>query len=137
MGEMPLWLRRIQLGLQYWVKISESTQTFPARRLLQEVKGSRKFKSFVVDVDQWATKLSMGQRGLMEHTSWSPIPPWVMSELDIEMSFLQKKDKRKMTARVQLCLNSIRERKLPIFPDGSRIQIVGELGLGSMWSSLT
>ena len=56
MGEMPLWLKRVKLGLQYWVKMSGSTQTFPARRLLQEVEESGTFKSFIVDVNQWATK---------------------------------------------------------------------------------
>ena len=35
MGEMPLWIRRIKLGLQYWTKLSGSSQAFPARCLLQ------------------------------------------------------------------------------------------------------
>ena len=120
MGEMPLWIRRIKLGLQYWVKISGSSQTFPTRSLLQEVEGSRKYNSFIIYVNQWATKLNMGQRGIVEHASWPPIPPWVMNELDIEMNFLQKKDKREMAAHIQLYLNSIREHKLLIFTDGSR-----------------
>ena len=46
MGEMPLWLRRIKLGLQYWVKLRGCPQTFPARCLLQESDGGNKYKTF-------------------------------------------------------------------------------------------
>ena len=116
MGEMPLWLRRVKLGLQYWTKISGSAQTFPARCLLKEVEGGSRYKTFMVDVNQWATKLGMVQENIVEHASWLPIPPWIMCELDIELSFLQKKDKRE----VQEYLNSIREDKLLIYTDGSR-----------------
>ncbi len=35
MGEMPLWLRHIKLGLQYWIKLSGCNYTYPARCLLE------------------------------------------------------------------------------------------------------
>ena len=34
MGELPLSLRRVKLGLQSWAKLSASGPSFPARRLL-------------------------------------------------------------------------------------------------------
>ena len=81
MGEMPLWLRRIKLGLQYWVKLSGCHQTFPARCLLQESDGANKYKTFFVNINQWAVRLGLEQVSVAEHTSWLPMPYWVLPEL--------------------------------------------------------
>jgi len=65
MGEMPLWLRRINLELQYKVKLSGCNHTFPARCLLQEVAGANRYNTFFVIVNQWAGKMSMDQGGIV------------------------------------------------------------------------
>jgi len=67
MGEMPLWLRRINLGLQYWVKFSGCNHTFPVRCLLQEVAGANnRYNTFFCHINQWAGKMSMDQGGIRE-----------------------------------------------------------------------
>jgi len=35
--------------------------------------------------------MSMDQGGVVEHTSWLPIPYWVLPEMTIELGFLQGK----------------------------------------------
>ncbi|KAG5852664.1 hypothetical protein ANANG_G00064980 [Anguilla anguilla] len=68
MGEMPLYLRRIKLGLQYWVKLRGANQTLPARCLLQgswDPGGKIKRKPFFDGVNQWASKLRMEQAGYL------------------------------------------------------------------------
>ena len=62
MGEMPLCLRRIKLGMQYWVKLSGSNLAFPGRRLMQWTLDSyRKIrnKTFFEGINQWTRKLRM------------------------------------------------------------------------------
>ena len=115
MGEMPLWLRRIKLGLQYWVKLSGCHQTFPARCLLQESDGANKYKTFFVNINQWAVRLGLEQVSVAEHTSWLPMPFWVLPELNIEIVFLQEKDKKLVTPKIAEHLNSIRDSTLIIF----------------------
>jgi len=46
---------------------------------------------FFVIVNQWTGKMSMDQGGVVEHTSWLPIPYWVLPEMNIELGFLQGK----------------------------------------------
>ena len=120
MGEMPLWLRRIKLGLQYWVKLCGSNQSFPARCLVQEVEGGFRYKVFIVEVNQWARKLGMEQRGVVEHIGWLPIPPWVIPRVNVAMHFLLNRDKAGVSSSVQEYLNSVREDKVIIYTDGSR-----------------
>ena len=131
MGEMPLWLRRIKLGLQYWVKLSGTHQTFPARCLLQESDGANKYQTFFVNINQWAVRLGLEQVSVAEHTSWLPMPYWVLPELNIKMVFLQEKDKKLVTPKIaehKLNLNSIRDSTLIIFTDGSRDPVSGRAG---------
>ena len=106
-GEMPLWLRRIKLGLQYWVKLRGCSHIFPARCLLQEI-ADNKYDIFFVIINQWARKLGLEQGGNVEHIRWLPMPYWVIPELNIELAFLQEKDKRKVTSRVVEYLSSVR-----------------------------
>ena len=127
MGEMPLWLRRIKLGLQYWVKLSGCHQTFPARCLLQESDGANKYKTFFVNINQWAGRLGLEQVSVAEHTSWLPMPYWVLPEQNIEMVFLQEKDKKLVTPKIAEHLNSIRDSTF-IFTDGSRDPVSGRAG---------
>jgi hypothetical protein len=126
MGERPLWLRRIKLGLQYWVKLS-GFQTFPARCLLQESDGANKYKTFFVNINQWAVRLGLEQVSVAEHTSWLPMPYWVLPEQNIEMVFLQEKDKKLVTPKIAEHLNSIRDSTF-IFTDGSRDPVSGRAG---------
>ena len=133
MGEMPLWLRRINVGLQYWVKLSGCDQTFPARCLLQESDGGTKYKTFFANINQWAGRLGLEQVSVAEHTSCLPMPYWVLPELNIGLFFLQEKDRKLVTPKIAEHLNSFRDNTL-IMMD-LEIQVVGE-GLGCMWSSL-
>ena len=92
MGEMPLWLRRIKLGLQYWVKLRGCPQTFQARCLLHESDGGNKYKTFFGNINQWAGRLGLEQVSVAEHTSCLPIPYRLLPELNIDLAFLQEKD---------------------------------------------
>ena len=107
MGEMSLRLRRIKLGLQYWVKLSGCHQTFPANCLLQESDRDVKYTCFFVNINQWAGRLGLDQVSVAEHTSCLPMPYWVIPELNIELVFLQEKDKKLVTPKIAEHLNSI------------------------------
>jgi len=130
MGEMPLWLRRIKLGLQYWVKLSGCNHPFPARCLLQEVAGANRYDIFFVIVNQWAGKMSMDQGGIVEHTSCLPIPYWVLPEMNIELGFLHGKDKWEVAPKIEESLNSISRSTMIVFTDGSRDPVSGAAGFG-------
>ena len=81
MGEMPLWLRCIKLWLQYWVKLSGCRQTLPARCLgNKSLDGGNKCKTVFVNINQWAGRLGLEQVSVAEHTSWLPMPYWVLLE---------------------------------------------------------
>ena len=130
MGEMPLWLRHIKLGLQHWLKLNGCHQTFPARCLLQESDGGNKYKTFLVNINQWAGRLRLEQVSVAEHTSCLPMPYWVLPELNTELVFLQEKDKKLVTPKIAEHLNSFREITFIIFTDGSRDPGSGRAGFG-------
>lgn len=130
MGEMPLSIRCIKLGLQYWTKVSGSSQTFAVRCLLQEVEGINRYESFMSTFTQWTRKLGMRQEAIAGHTSWSLTPPWVIPALNIELSFLQEEDKREVRMSVEEYLRAARGDKTFIFTDRSRDPVSQRAGFG-------
>ena len=123
---MPLWLRCIKLGLQYWVKL----RGCQARCLLHESDGGNKYKTFFVNINQWAGRLGLEQVSVAQHSSRLPMPYGVLPELNIELVFLQGKDKKLVTPKIAEHLNSIRDNTLIIFTDGSRDPVSGRAGFG-------
>ena len=75
-------------------------------------------------------RLGLEQVSVAEHTSWLPMPYWVLREQNIEMVFLQEKDKKLVTPKIAEHLNSIRDITLIIFADGSRDPVSGRAGFG-------
>jgi len=67
---------------------------------------------------------------ILEHTSWLPIPYWMLPEINIELGFLQEKDKWKVAPKIGEYLNSIRQSTMIIFTDGSRDPVSGRAGFG-------
>ena len=130
MGEMPLWMRRVKLGLQYWSKISGSSLAFPARCLLLEEEGGKKYEPFVASVNQWAGRLGLGQVGIAEQTMWPPTPPWLIPEVEVELCFLQEEDKSEVRGRVEEYLNIARAGKVIVYTDGSRDPVRRRAGFG-------
>ncbi len=126
MGEMPLWLRRIKLGLQYWIKLSGCNYTYPARCLLE----LGNMVIYFLFVHQWAREMGLEQGGIAEHIGWSPMPYWDIPKLKIEFTFLQEKDKMEVIPRVVVYLNSINQSSIIIFTDGSRDPVNGRAGFG-------
>lgn len=72
----------------------------------------------------------MRQEAIAEHTSWSPTPPWVIPELNIELSFLQEEDKREVRTSVEEYLRAARGDKTLIFTGGSRDPVSWRAGFG-------
>lgn len=72
----------------------------------------------------------MDQGGILEHTSWLPIPYWMLPEINIELGFLQEKDKWKVAPKIGEYLNSISQSTMIIFTDGSRDPVSGRAGFG-------
>ena len=80
--------------LQYWMKLSGSSQEFPARCLLQEGGWDSKYEPFMSRTSQRARELGLGVGGIAEHSIWSPTAPWLIPELDIELGFLEEEDEK-------------------------------------------
>jgi len=145
MGEMPLFLRQIQLGLQYWIKLSGSSQAFPVRCMLRgswEFEGRVKRKPFFEVINQWAGKLGMEQEHIATHANWVSVPYWLMQEVDINLTFLEEEDKSGIACSVELCLQQEMATHLGIFTDGSRDPVSRRAGFGvyvaqlNLWSGL-
>lgn len=72
----------------------------------------------------------MRQEVIAEHTSWSPTPPWVIPELNIEICFLQEEDEREVRTSVEEYLRVALGDKILIFTDGSRDPVSWRAGFG-------
>ena len=133
MGEMPLRLRRTKLGLQYWAKVNGFPQSFPARCLLQKFvdPGPRvRHRSFLDDINQCAKLQGLGQGSIAIHLSWSPVPPWLFQEVDINLTFLNQKSNEGVGLKVDHLLNTEERNYLKIFTDGSVDPESGAAGFG-------
>lgn len=72
----------------------------------------------------------MEQGGIVEHARWLPMPYWMLPELNIELAFLQEKDKWEVTPKIVEYLNLISESTMIVFTDGFRDPVSGRAGFG-------
>ena len=133
MGELPLSLRRVKLGLQYLAKLSASGPSFPARRLLQSSWDSgsgAKRRVFFEEVNQWAGELGLEQPNPPPCGNWAAVPFWLMQDRDVNLSFLEVEDKSDIQIEVGAYLRGELETLLVIFTDGSKDPGSGRVGFG-------
>ena len=131
MGELPLSLRRVKLGLQYWAKLSASGPSFPARRLLQSSRESgsgAKRRVFFEEVNQWAGELGLEQPNPPPRGNWAAVPFWLMQDRDVNLSFLEMEDKSDIQIEVGAYLRGELETLLVIFTEGSKDRGSGRIG---------
>ena len=85
MGEFPLRIRRYNLGLHYWNKLSDQKNSSAGKCLLEdswEFVGKERKSNFLYLIKQLAIKIGL-DKDMMSGTNWSLIPFWLLPDPEV------------------------------------------------------
>lgn len=142
MGEVPLHLRRIQLGLQYWAKRNGFNHRCPSKCLLQgksERQSKIKRYPFLDLVNNWAVKLKLTEEDIVDQICLSPVPIWLLPEPVVDLFLLFQLQGSSAISSVLITneyLNNKWGSYLKIFTDGSVDPESSRAGFGMYVSQL-
>lgn len=124
-GEMPLWLRRKQLGANYWVSLKGHGDSHPAKKVMQACweKETTKKTSFGWTGDQMAKDTGVYDKEFGANVVWPIRPVWELETPCVDLELLKIKRNNK-NADLNTVYYSYKECKykesIQIFTDGSK-----------------
>ncbi|XP_013884271.1 uncharacterized protein LOC106532689 [Austrofundulus limnaeus] len=95
MGEIPLYLRRLQLRLSYWSYLKGHYENHPCQEILKPSweKGKKNLKSLGWEIENDVKNFQLSSIKMSETVPLSLVHPSLFNEIIVDLSLLKKREK--------------------------------------------
>uniref|UniRef100_A0A3B5QKI5 Reverse transcriptase domain-containing protein n=1 Tax=Xiphophorus maculatus TaxID=8083 RepID=A0A3B5QKI5_XIPMA len=123
MGEMPLELRRKQLGVGFWANVKGHKKSYPINNILQPCQESVKnvnVNSFGWIVNKEIKEIGLDQCLISPVVDFSCNPPWIQKEMKVDLTLLEE-GRQTVEGEVERYVRREYGEYLQIYTDASKM----------------